>query len=75
MDTAMFWIEYVLRNGGAEDLRLQTLDLSAMEYYGWDIALFLMAALAISIALLAACCKLCCYRKKCSNTKEKVKKN
>lgn len=46
LDTAVFWVEYVLRNGGAH-LRNAGLDLSFVQYHSLDTTLTILAMLLL----------------------------
>lgn len=42
LDTAVYWVEYVIRHGGAHHLRTAAVDLTWYQYYLLDvIALFM----------------------------------
>lgn len=40
LDRAIYWVEYVLRNNGARELRTGVDKLSAWSYYLIDVAVF-----------------------------------
>ncbi|XP_030764393.1 UDP-glucuronosyltransferase 2C1-like isoform X3 [Sitophilus oryzae] len=47
MDTAVYWVEYVIRNNGAKHLRVAGADQAWYEYYLVDVSLFLLACLVV----------------------------
>ncbi|XP_030745462.1 UDP-glucuronosyltransferase 2C1-like [Sitophilus oryzae] len=47
MDTAIYWVEYVIRNNGAQHLRIAGADQAWYEYYLVDVVLFLLACLVV----------------------------
>lgn len=42
MDTAIYWIEYVIRHRGAPHLRYPAADLNFFQYYSLDVFAFLI---------------------------------
>ena len=67
MDTAIFWIEYVIRNKGAAHLQPAGFSLPWYSYFCLDVAVFIMAvigALVWAIVLLfrVLCCRM--FRRK-----------
>ncbi|CAD7082964.1 unnamed protein product [Hermetia illucens] len=52
MDTAIWWIEYVLRHPNPTHLRPPTLDLSLLQISSCDVILFLILVLAIIIWII-----------------------
>jgi glucuronosyltransferase len=48
MDTAVFWIEYVIRHKGAEHLRTAVNDLYGFQYYLLDV----VAAISLTLAFV-----------------------
>ncbi|KAF7264257.1 hypothetical protein GWI33_000423 [Rhynchophorus ferrugineus] len=52
LDTAIFWIEYVIRHKGAPHLRSPLLDLPFYQYYLLDIYSFLGVAIAVILAVI-----------------------
>lgn len=75
MDTAVYWIEYVIRNSGAPHMRSPILDLNWYEYLLIDVtAILITGAILVGITvyfLLAIVCKLLLFRK--SHRKHKNK--
>ncbi|XP_075222127.1 UDP-glycosyltransferase UGT5-like isoform X2 [Lycorma delicatula] len=52
VDTAVWWVEYVLRHKGASHLRPAVLDLTWYQYFMIDILIFVLAILFIIVYLL-----------------------
>ena len=50
LDTAVFWIEFVMRNKGAKHLRVQAHNLTW--YYCLDVAAFLLSVVGLILVLL-----------------------
>uniref|UniRef100_A0A3B4GJ26 UDP-glucuronosyltransferase n=1 Tax=Pundamilia nyererei TaxID=303518 RepID=A0A3B4GJ26_9CICH len=65
MDTAIFWIEYVIRNKGAPHLQSAGFHLPWYSYFCLDVAALTIAITGIFIwALVFVCRPLCCRRSK-----------
>ncbi|GAA6229813.1 UDP glucuronosyltransferase 5 family, polypeptide G1 [Lates japonicus] len=63
MDTAIFWIEYVIRNKGAAHLQSAGFSLPWYSYFCLDVALLIMALIGVFVwASLILCRILCCQR-------------
>ncbi|KAM4597517.1 UDP-glucuronosyltransferase 2B31-like [Polymixia lowei] len=63
MDTATFWIEYVIRNKGAAHLRSAAFSLPWYSYHSLDVAALLLALSGASLwAFISVCNLLCCRR-------------
>ncbi|XP_053453791.1 UDP-glucuronosyltransferase 2B17-like [Nycticebus coucang] len=62
LDRAVFWIEFVMRHGGAKHLRAAVYDLTWVQYHSLDVIGFLLACGAAVMLFLTKCC-LFCYRK------------
>nr|XP_020478133.1 UDP-glucuronosyltransferase 2A1-like isoform X2 [Monopterus albus] len=65
LSTAVFWVEFVMRHGGARHLRLASHDLNWFQYYSVDSAAALLVIMATSATLCwAGACRLlqCCRR-------------
>ncbi|XP_041840602.1 UDP glucuronosyltransferase 5 family, polypeptide G1 [Melanotaenia boesemani] len=63
MDTAIFWIEYVIRNKGAAHLRSAGFDLPWYSYFSLDVAALFVALSGTFIWGLVSICRfLCCRR-------------
>ncbi|XP_002735504.1 UDP-glucuronosyltransferase 2C1-like [Saccoglossus kowalevskii] len=62
-DAAVFWIEHILKFGG-DHIKPASLQLNFLQYYLLDIALFLLAVVAIAIIILKQVIrlifKICC---------------
>lgn len=52
LDTAMYWIEYVIRNKGASFMKNPALNLSWYAYYMLDIFALLLSVLAVFVFVL-----------------------
>ncbi|XP_071481645.1 UDP-glucuronosyltransferase-like [Diadema antillarum] len=67
LDTAVFWIEHVLKFGGSH-LRLRGSDLSFIVLNSVDVVAFVIIVMVVAIYIdylvLRTCCRLCCSRKK-----------
>jgi len=42
LDRAVYWVEYVIRNGGAKHLISDSIELTDAEYFVIDLSLFLL---------------------------------
>ncbi|KAF0039082.1 hypothetical protein F2P81_009566 [Scophthalmus maximus] len=63
MDTAIFWIEYVIRNKGAAHLQPASFSLPWYSYFCLDVAVLIMALVgALVWASVLVCRVLCCRR-------------
>ncbi|XP_044039129.1 UDP glucuronosyltransferase 5 family, polypeptide G1 [Siniperca chuatsi] len=63
MDTAIFWIEYVIRNKGAAHLQSTGFSLPWYSYFCLDVAVLIMALIAGFVwASVIVCRFLCCRR-------------
>ncbi|XP_058473697.1 UDP-glucuronosyltransferase 2C1-like [Solea solea] len=58
LSTAVFWVEYVMRHGGARHLRLASQELNWFQYHSVDVVLALLA-------VMIACCALCWAAVRC----------
>uniref|UniRef100_A0A665X2B7 UDP-glucuronosyltransferase n=1 Tax=Echeneis naucrates TaxID=173247 RepID=A0A665X2B7_ECHNA len=67
LDTALFWIEFVMRHKGAAHLRSESYKLPWYSYHSVDVVLFLLTAalliLLIFVWILRSCLRLCFKRK------------
>ncbi|KFO28211.1 UDP-glucuronosyltransferase 2B31 isoform X1 [Fukomys damarensis] len=70
LDRAVFWIEFVMRHGGAKHLRVAAHDLSWFQYHSLDVIGFLLACVATVIFIITKCC-LFCYQKLAKTGKKK----
>ena len=59
LDRAIFWIEYVMRNGGAPHLRTQSFRMSWMAYHSIDVILTLLMALLLLLFIMFLAIKKC----------------
>lgn len=72
MDTATYWVEYVIRHGGAPHLRVAALDLPWYKYFLLDvIAVILGVTLLVLLVLYKIVKKLLPVI--CKTKEEKVK--
>lgn len=59
LSTAVFWVEFVMRHGGARHLRLASHDLNWLQYHSLDTGAALLAAITVITALCwAGICRL-----------------
>lgn len=70
-DTAVYWIEYVMRHKGAKHLRSESYKLSFIQYYCIDVIVVLITAASLLIVILVIMMKLLW---RCIVSKGKVKK-
>lgn len=73
LETAIYWIEYVIRHKGAQFLRTAAVDMPFYQYYLLDVLGFLIAVFTISTFLFLRVVKFCLklkYSRK--NIKQKV---
>ncbi|XP_049902913.1 UDP-glucuronosyltransferase 2A2-like [Epinephelus moara] len=67
LDTAIFWIEFVMRHKGAAHLRTESYRLPRYSYHSVDVMLFLAGVVLIILgtfaALIRCLCSLCLRRK------------
>ncbi|KAK2920384.1 UDP-glucuronosyltransferase 2A2-like isoform X2 [Channa argus] len=69
LGTAVFWVEFVMRHGGAPHLRLASRDLNWFQYHSLDTT---AALLVVAIALAASCWGgVRCLRRRCRR-REKI---
>lgn len=72
LDTAVYWVEYVLRHKGAYHLRSAALDLTWYQYLLLDVLAFLGAiALMAAVVTCLVLRKLFCRKKKADQKKKK----
>ncbi|KAM9817492.1 UDP-glucuronosyltransferase 2A2-like [Neosynchiropus ocellatus] len=67
LDSALFWIEFVMRHQGAAHLRTESYKLPWYSYHSVDVIVFLLLVIALILFLLctiACCCIRFCVRKK-----------
>ena len=63
MDTAIFWIEYVIRNKGAAHLRPAAFSLPWYSYFCLDVAVFIMAVIGALVWATVLFFKVLCCRR------------
>ncbi|XP_059211330.1 UDP glucuronosyltransferase 5 family, polypeptide G1 [Centropristis striata] len=63
MDTAVFWIEYVIRNKGAAHLQSAGFSLPWYSYFCLDVAVFILALIGAFVWALVLTCQIFCCRK------------
>lgn len=76
LDTAIFWVEFVMRHGGAPHLRLASRDLNWFQYHSLDTGLALLVVMATAAVIcwktvrcfLRCCC--CCWSSRQRREKE-----
>ncbi|KAF3697589.1 UDP-glucuronosyltransferase 2B20 [Channa argus] len=69
MDTAIFWIEYVIRNKGAAHLRSAGFNLPWYSYFNLDVAVFIMGLVGAFFWILVLVCRILC----CGGFRRKIK--
>ncbi|XP_013113908.2 UDP-glucosyltransferase 2 [Stomoxys calcitrans] len=72
LETAIYWVEYVLRNEGAPYMRNAGQDLSFMEYHNLDV--FLLLAAGVILIFVVIFYAICSLKKMCFKA-GKVSKN
>lgn len=63
MDTAIFWIEYVIRNKGAPHLQSAGFSLPWYSYFCLDVAVFIMALIGAFVWASVFVCRIICCRR------------
>ena len=71
MDSAIFWVEFVMRNKGAPHLRTQAYRMPWYSYYCVDVLLLLLAVAGLLLVSTAAVLRLMCCRGR-RRTKDKL---
>ncbi|KAM4524103.1 UDP-glucuronosyltransferase 2C1-like [Odontesthes bonariensis] len=61
-DTAVFWIEFVMRHKGAAHLRTESYKMPWYVYYSVDVLCFLMAVLSMLTAVVVGSLRFLCLR-------------
>lgn len=51
LDTAVFWVEFVMRHGGARHLRVASHDLNWFQYHSLDVVGVLLVTVMTFVAL------------------------
>lgn len=72
LERSVYWIEFVMRHGGAKHLRPAAHSLSWYQYHCLDVVAFLGACVAVFLYLLTKCCLSCC--RICRGTKVEKEK-
>lgn len=72
LETAVFWIEFVMRNKGAKHLRVQAHNLTWYQYHCLDVAAALLAVVVFALVLMIKTCSFC-FRKCCRIAKLREK--
>jgi len=72
MDRAIYWIEYVLRYGGANHLRSSSVVLNYNQYFLGDICFVIISTTAMSMFVIATMIKYI-FKSKTINSSEKKK--
>uniref|UniRef100_A0A1I8M848 UDP-glucuronosyltransferase n=1 Tax=Musca domestica TaxID=7370 RepID=A0A1I8M848_MUSDO len=81
METAIFWVEYVLRHDGAPHIRNAGQDLSYWQYHNIDVYLLLASCIVVVFTLIASLIRfgkkiICAASKSMKKSKKsKIKKN
>ncbi|KAF5892306.1 UDP-glucuronosyltransferase 2A1-like isoform X1 [Clarias magur] len=57
MDSAIFWLEFVMRHKGAAHLRTESYKMPWFAYYNVDIVAFILSVFMISFLIFALSCK------------------
>ncbi|XP_015247245.1 PREDICTED: UDP-glucuronosyltransferase 2C1-like [Cyprinodon variegatus] len=73
IDTALFWIEFVMRHKGAAHLKTESYKLPWYSYYSVDVVLFLLFAVALIMFLIARAFRLI-FPPKCRKEKTNKRK-
>ncbi|KAM8760998.1 UDP-glucuronosyltransferase 2C1-like isoform 1-T1 [Acanthopagrus schlegelii] len=74
LDESVFWIEFTMRNKGAQHLRVQAHELTWYQYHSLDVLVFLLTMVLLLIIIFIKTCRfclrVCCGRK--GKTKRKA---
>ncbi|XP_038847864.1 UDP-glucuronosyltransferase 2C1-like isoform X1 [Salvelinus namaycush] len=70
LDTALFWIEFVMRHKGAAHLRTESYRMPWYSYHSVDVMVFLLAVLLLIMLTTVAIIRCLCFRM-CSRLKIK----
>ncbi|XP_029577511.1 UDP-glucuronosyltransferase 2A1-like [Salmo trutta] len=63
LDTALFWIEFVMRHKGAAHLRTESNKMPWYSYHSVDVVLILLGVVSVLILLPVAIVRYLCFRK------------
>ncbi|XP_029381734.1 UDP-glucuronosyltransferase 2B15-like isoform X2 [Echeneis naucrates] len=69
MDSAIFWIEYVIRNKGAAHLKSAGINLPWYTYFCVDVAVVIMVVLGVVVWASVSICRMLC----CRSSRRKIK--
>ncbi|XP_034532633.1 UDP-glucuronosyltransferase 2B20-like [Notolabrus celidotus] len=69
MDTAIFWIEYVIRHKGAAHLQAAGFSLPWYSYFCLDVAVFFLVIIVAFVWASVSVCRILCCRKSRRKTK------
>ncbi|XP_030644722.1 UDP-glucuronosyltransferase 2C1 [Chanos chanos] len=72
MDSAIFWIEYVIRHKGAPHLRTEAYKLPWYSYHSLDVAALLLVLIGTSLWVSFTVCRILCCK---FSSKKKQKQN
>ncbi|KAM9486443.1 UDP-glucuronosyltransferase-like isoform 1-T1 [Clarias gariepinus] len=72
LDLAVFWVEFVMRHGGAAHLRPAAHNLNWVQYHSLDVISFLLLVLTVAVFITLKTCAFC-FRK-CFRRTQKTKK-
>jgi len=73
-ETAVYWVEYVIRHRGAPHMQYPGVHLNFLQYNSIDVIAFLILAVYVACKLLAFIVKFI-FSKLCRKSPNKVKKN
>ncbi|KAG7482261.1 UDP-glucuronosyltransferase 2C1-like isoform X2 [Solea senegalensis] len=62
LDTAIFWIEFVMRHKGAAHLRTESYRMPWYSYHSVDVVLFLVAVVLLILGTFAALIRCLCFK-------------
>uniref|UniRef100_A0A8C1R7C8 UDP-glucuronosyltransferase 2B31-like n=1 Tax=Cyprinus carpio TaxID=7962 RepID=A0A8C1R7C8_CYPCA len=69
LDSAIFWIEFVMRHRGAAHLRTDSYKMPWYSYHSVDVVVFLVSIVSLTVYIVfkvirCLCCRLCAKRKR-----------
>lgn len=62
LETALYWIEFVMRHKGAAHLRTESYKMPWYAYYSVDVICFLVAVLLMLTAVIVGSIRFLCFR-------------
>uniref|UniRef100_A0A8P4K9N4 UDP-glucuronosyltransferase n=1 Tax=Dicentrarchus labrax TaxID=13489 RepID=A0A8P4K9N4_DICLA len=68
-DEAVFWIEFTMRNKGAEHLRVQAHELTWYQYHSLDVLVFVLTIVLFLLLLFIKTCSFC-FRRCCGRNRK-----